>query len=310
MILPTRPGFPPTPEIASLRMYLDGINMPSYTAEEQYLKLLERLTCLAVLGKWEPNRTGVPTVRTFAARVTLRPQDTPWLYTKSVHPNSVLRELEWFMLGLTSNEVLKQHGVTIWDEWAGPDGELGAIYGAQWRGTGSSSGVDQLQQCVDALRTDPTNRRMLVDCWDVAKLRDKAMALPPCHYTFQFFSEPWEDGRRRLSIAVTQRSGDWFLGVPFNLASYRSLLEVVAHITNHDVGDVVLNVVDAHLYQNHMVAARAQLDRVPALYRRPPAPIPRLVIPESVRELSDLEMGCLSLEGYTNMGPIRAPVAV
>jgi thymidylate synthase len=306
---PVRPSFPLSKEIANLRLYLDDSKASRATTEEQYLWLLEKLVCMGIAERWEPNRTGIPTVRTFAPRITIKPGDTPWLYSKSVHVNSVLRELEWFLLGLTSNRVLQQHGVTIWDEWADQDGELGAIYGAQWRGTGSSSGVDQLQQCVDALRTDPTNRRMLVDCWDVAKLRDKAMALPPCHYTFQFFSESTATGRR-LNIAVTQRSADVFLGVPFNLASYRCLLEVIAHITDHEVGEVVLTAVDAHLYQNHMDAARVQLDRVPELVRRPPSAIPRLIIPEGVRELSDITMGCLSLEGYHNLGPIRAKVAV
>lgn len=290
-------------------------SLEGYWAETQYLQLLEKLVGKAREGKWRGNRTGVRTAK--AVSQTLRwPafRDAGLLATKRIHVHSVLRELEWFILGETNIAALKEHRVRIWDEWADKDGNLGPIYGAQWRGKGTHHGVDQLMQMARTLRDNPDDRRMIVSSWQLSDMVDPIgpkMGLPPCHHTFQAIV----DDDDRVCLEVTQRSGDVFLGIPFNMVSYTVLLHMLAYIAGRKVGYVTHHIADAHLYENHVAAAIEQLRRPmpagkPVRIAISVGAAPGEGISDRTRMLDLLTYGDLSIEGYSPMPPIKAEVAV
>src|SRR5881409_3426292 len=216
-------------------------------------------------GRNRSDRTGTGTLSVFGAqtRFDLRADGPgfPLLTTKKLHLKSILYELLWFLRGDTNVRYLREHGVTIWDEWADENGELGPVYGYQWRSWPAPDGrhIDQLAQVVEQIRRDPDSRRHIVSAWNVADIPD--MALAPCHTMFQFYVAPQENGPGRLSCQLYQRSADVFLGVPFNIASYALLTHMVAQVTGLEAGDFVHTLGDAHLYTNHLDQARLQLTR-------------------------------------------------
>ncbi len=230
---------------------------------QQYLDLVQRVLDDGVA---KGDRTGTGTLSVFGhqMRFDLR-EGFPLVTTKKIHTRSVFAELLWFLRGDTNVKWLQDRGVSIWDEWADADGDLGPVYGYQWRSWPTPSGehVDQIAQVVEALRRDPDSRRHIVSAWNVADIPQ--MALAPCHALFQFYVAPSETGPGRLSCQLYQRSADVFLGVPFNIASYALLTHMVAQVTGLEVGDFVHTLGDAHLYSNHLEQARLQLTREPAV---------------------------------------------
>jgi thymidylate synthase len=263
---------------------------------QQYLSLLRRILDE---GTAKSDRTGTGTLSVFGHQMRFDlAAGFPLVTTKKVHTRSVFAELLWFLRGDTNVKWLRDRGVTIWDEWADEFGDLGPVYGYQWRSWPKPDGtyVDQLAGVVEGLRKDPDSRRHLVSAWNVADL--PAMALAPCHALFQFYVA---DGR--LSCQLYQRSADAFLGVPFNIASYALLTHMVAQVTGLRVGDFVHTLGDAHLYTNHLDQARLQLTREPR-------PLPSLLLDESVRDLDDFDLEDIRLEGYDPHPGIRAPIAV
>ncbi len=250
-------------------------------------------------GARKDDRTGTGTLSVFGwqMRFDLR-AGFPLVTTKKLHLKSIVHELLWFLRGETNIAYLKEHGVGIWDEWADADGELGPIYGRQWRSWSGADGrtVDQIAWVVDEIRRNPDSRRLIVSAWNVAEL--PRMALAPCHALFQFYVA---DGR--LSCQLYQRSGDIFLGVPFNIASYALLTHMVAQVSGLGVGDFVHTLGDAHLYRNHLEQAREQLARTPR-------PLPRLRLDPAVRALGDFRYEHVAIEHYDPHPAIRAPVAV
>jgi thymidylate synthase len=222
----------------------------------------------------------------------------PVVTTKRLHIKSVIHELLWFLRGDTNVRSLHEHGVTIWDEWADVNGDLGPVYGAQWRAWQSADGrtIDQMSRVVDGLKTDPDSRRLLVSAWNVGEI--ERMALPPCHCLFQFYV-----ARGRLSCQVYQRSADVFLGVPFNIASYALLTMMLAQVTGHVPGDLIHTLGDVHLYLNHLDQAGTQLGRSPYA-------LPRMRLNPEVRSLFDFTAGDFTLEDYRHHPPIAAPIAV
>lgn len=225
----------------------------------------------------------------------------PLLTTKRVHFKSVAYELLWFLKGGTNTAYLKQHGVSIWDEWADADGNLGPVYGKQWRTWQAPSGetIDQLSMVIEELKRNPDSRRMVVSAWNAADL--PAMALQPCHVMFQFYV-----ANGKLSCHMYQRSADVFLGVPFNIASYALLTHMVAEVCDLGLGDLVISFGDVHLYNNHFEQAHTQLSRTPG-------PLPTLKIaghPTSPKNIDTIDFEHFILEGYVHQGAIAAPVAV
>ena len=267
-----------------------------------YLDLLQRILDEGVA---KHDRTGTGTLSVFGhqMRFDLR-EGFPLVTTKKVHTRSIFGELVWFLRGDTNVRWLQERGISIWDEWADESGDLGPVYGRQWRSWPTPDGrhVDQLAQVVDQIRTNPDSRRHVVSAWNVADLPD--MALPPCHTMFQFYVAPATDGgRARLSCQLYQRSADVFLGVPFNIASYALLTHLVAQVCDLEVGDFVHTLGDAHLYVNHLDQARLQLTRAPR-------PLPRLVLDPRITALDEVDLEHLTLEGYDPHPAIKAPVAV
>jgi len=278
---------------------------------QAYLDLLEDVL---THGKDKADRTGVGTRSVFGRQLRLDLRDGfPLLTTKRVHVKSVIYELLWFLSGSTDNNWLRERGVTIWDEWAAPDGDLGPIYGRQWRGWACPDGrtIDQLAEVVALLRAQPDSRRLVVSAWNPADLpaedappRANAalgrMALAPCHCLFQFYVA---DGR--LSCQLYQRSADLFLGVPFNIASYALLTHMVAQQCGLGVADFVHTFGDLHLYRNHLTD-----DIVHAQLKRAPRPLPRLILARQPASLFDYAFEDVRIEGYEPHPPIPAPIAV
>lgn len=262
----------------------------------QYLDLLARVL---EAGDARLDRTGVGTRAVFGHQMRFDlAEGFPLLTTKKLHTKSVIHELLWFLSGDTNIRYLKEHGVSIWDEWADENGDLGPVYGRQWRSWAAPDGraIDQIEWVVNEIKTNPSSRRLVVSAWNPADLGQ--MALAPCHCLFQFFVA---DGR--LSCQLYQRSGDVFLGVPFNIGSYALLTAMIAQVCDLEPGDFVHTLGDAHLYSNHVEQARKQLTREPG-------PLPRLVLNPSVKDIFGFRFEDIAIEDYEAQAHIKAPVAV
>jgi thymidylate synthase len=262
----------------------------------QYLDLLRHVL---ETGVDRPDRTGTGTRSVFGYQMRFDLADGfPLLTTKKLHVKSIIHELLWFLAGDTNIRYLNEHGVTIWDEWADETGELGPIYGKQWRSwpDGEGGTIDQVGNLLNELRTNPQSRRLIVSAWNPAEV--DRMALPPCHCLFQFYV-----AEGRLSCQLYQRSADIFLGVPFNIASYALLTMMLAQVSDLEPGEFVHTLGDAHLYANHFEQAREQL-------RRTPKPLPRMILDPAVKDLFAFRYEHFRLENYTADATIRAPIAV
>ena len=263
---------------------------------QQYLDLMRHVL---EHGHPKSDRTGTGTLSVFGWQMRFDLEaGFPLLTTKKLHTKSIIHELLWFLQGDTNIRYLKEHGVSIWDDWADANGDLGPVYGYQWRSWQTPDGrsIDQIAQLVDGLKKNPDSRRHIVSAWNPADI--ERMKLPPCHALFQFYVA---DGR--LSCQLYQRSADIFLGVPFNIASYALLTLMVAQVCGYRPGDFVHTLGDAHLYSNHLVQARLQLTRVPR-------PLPQLRINPEVRDLFAFRFEDFTLAGYDPHPHIAAPVAV
>ena len=262
----------------------------------QYLELMRHVL---ERGYKKSDRTGTGTLSVFGHQMRFDlSEGFPLVTTKKCHLKSIIYELLWFLRGDTNINFLKEHGVSIWDEWADENGELGPIYGHQWRSWDSAGGahIDQIAQVIDQIRNTPDSRRIIVSSWNVGELHE--MKLPPCHALFQFYVA---DGK--LSCQLYQRSADIFLGVPFNIASYALLTLMVAQSCNLKPGDFVHSFGDAHLYLNHLTQAREQLSREPRK-------LPVMKLNPVINNLFDFRYGDFTLEGYDPHPAIKAPVAV
>ena len=263
---------------------------------KQYLDLLRHIRENGVM-KEDRTGTGTQSVFGYQMRFDLS-EGFPLLTTKKVHLKSIIYELLWFIAGDTNVKYLQDHGVTIWDEWADENGDLGPVYGHQWRSWPAPDGrvIDQLSMVIDTIRRNPDSRRMLVSAWNPAEV--DRMALPPCHCLFQFYVA---DGK--LSCQLYQRSADVFLGVPFNIASYALLTMMIAQVCGLEPGEFVHTTGDTHIYRNHF-------DQVATQLSREPRPLPRMRINPEVKSLFDFTYEDFTLEGYDPWPAIKAPVAV
>ena len=263
---------------------------------KQYLELLQHILDHGV-DKGDRTGTGTRSVFGYQMRFDLS-QGFPLLTTKKLHLKSIIYELLWFLRGDTNVHYLQEHGVRIWNEWADPDGDLGHIYGYQWRSWPDYQGgfIDQIAEAVNTIKSDPDSRRIIVSAWNVADL--PAMNLPPCHLLFQFYVA---DGR--LSLQLYQRSADSFLGVPFNIASYALLLMMMAQVTGLEAGDFVHTLGDAHIYRNHFDQVREQLSRSPR-------PLPRMRLNPDVKSIFDFRYEDFTLEDYNPHPHIAGKVSV
>ena len=263
---------------------------------QQYLKLLDRIL---TEGATKTDRTGTGTMSVFGNQMRFDMADGfPLLTTKKLHLKSIIYELLWFLRGDTNVHYLQEHGVRIWNEWADENGELGPVYGHQWRSWPDYNGgtIDQIQNVVDMIKNHPDSRRMMVTAWNPAEVEQ--MALPPCHCLFQFYVA---DGR--LSLQLYQRSADTFLGVPFNIASYALLLMMMAQVTGLKAGDFVHTTGDTHLYLNHLEQAHLQLTRTPR-------PLPKMKLNPDVKNLFDFKYEDFELVGYDPYDHSKATVSV
>ncbi|MGK5084209.1 thymidylate synthase [Bdellovibrionota bacterium FG-1] len=261
-----------------------------------YLDLMRHV---AESGTIKQDRTGTGTRSVFGYQMRFNlAEGFPLLTTKKVHTKSIIHELLWFLKGDTNIAYLKENGVSIWNEWADAQGNLGPVYGAQWRSWRSIDGrtIDQISQLIDQIRKNPDSRRLIVSAWNVGEI--EKMALPPCHAFFQFYVA---DGR--LSCQLYQRSADIFLGVPFNIASYALLTLMIAQVTDLQPGDFVHTLGDAHLYLNHLEQTQLQLSRETRA-------LPRMKINPAVRSIFDFKFEDFTIEGYDPHPAIKAPVAV
>lgn len=263
---------------------------------KQYQELLQRILDTGVKKE---DRTGTGTLSVFAHQMRFNLQDGfPLLTTKKLHTRSIIHELLWFLKGDTNTAYLHDNKVTIWDEWADENGDLGPIYGKQWRAWEAKDGrvIDQIGELIEQIKQTPDSRRLLVSAWNVGDL-DK-MALPPCHIIFQFYV-----ANNRLSCQLYQRSADVFLGVPFNIASYALLTHMIAQVCGLDVGEFIHTTGDTHLYLNHIEQARLQLTRTP--YQ-----LPTLKLNESITDINDFKYEDIAIENYESHPHIKASVAV
>ena len=263
---------------------------------QQYLDLLRHIKAN---GTIKSDRTGTGTISTFGYQMRFDlSQGFPLLTTKKLHLRSIIYELLWFLRGDTNIRYLHDHKVTIWDEWADQNGDLGHIYGYQWRSWPTPDGkhIDQITQVIDQIRKNPDSRRLIVSAWNVAEI--DTMALPPCHTLFQFYVAD-----NKLSCQLYQRSADVFLGVPFNIASYALLTQMVAQVTGLEVGTFVHTLGDAHIYLNHTEQVDLQLSRTPRA-------LPVMKINPDVRSIFDFQYEDFSLENYNPYPSIKAPIAV
>lgn len=278
---------------------------------KQYLDILNRIL---TEGTQKGDRTGTGTISIFGTQSRYNLADGfPLLTTKKLHLKSIIYELLWFLQGDTNVKYLQEHGVRIWNEWADENGELGPVYGHQWRSWPDYAGgtIDQIQYVVDQLKNNPDSRRMIVSAWNVAEVNK--MALPPCHTIFQFYTAPITDSqeltangqkpKRRLSLQLYQRSADTFLGVPFNIASYALLLQMMAQVCDMVPGDFIHTTGDTHLYLNHIEQAKLQLTREPR-------PLPTMKINPDVKSIFDFKFEDFELEGYDPHPHIKAEVSV
>ena len=263
---------------------------------KQYLDLMKYVR---ESGTEKGDRTGTGTLSVFGYQMRFNLEEGfPLVTTKKVHLKSIIYELLWFLKGSTNVDYLNEHGVSIWDEWADERGELGPVYGAQWRSwpTQDGSSIDQISEVINQIKTNPDSRRLIVSAWNVSQI--DSMALPPCHAMFQFYVA---DGK--LSCQLYQRSADIFLGVPFNIASYALLVLMMAKVTGLKPGEFVHTLGDAHLYLNH-------LDQVDEQLKRQPFPLPKMSITKDIKNVLDIEYEDFSLEDYESHPHISAPIAV
>jgi thymidylate synthase len=268
----------------------------------QYLDLLDHVL---THGQEKSDRTGTGTFSVFGHQMRFDLADGfPAMTTKRLHLRSIIGELLWFLRGDTNVRWLQDRGISIWDEWADANGDLGPIYGYQWRSWPTPDGrhVDQIAKVIEQIRTNPDSRRLIVSAWNVADVDH--MALPPCHTMFQFYvGPPGPDGKRRLSCQLYQRSADIFLGVPFNIASYALLTQMVAQLTDLEPGEFVHTLGDAHLYLNHLDQARLQLTR-------DPHPLPRMLITPDKTDIDAFDLDDFELVDYVAHPSIKAPISV
>ena len=270
---------------------------------KQYLNILERIL---KEGTQKGDRTGTGTISIFGTQSRYNLDDGfPLLTTKKLHLKSIIYELLWFLKGDTNVHYLQEHGVRIWNEWADENGELGPVYGHQWRSWPDYNGgtIDQIQYVVDQLKHNPNSRRMIVNAWNVAEVN--SMALPPCHTMFQFYVDypNGQNAQGRLSLQLYQRSADTFLGVPFNIASYSLLLMMVAQVTGLKPGDFVYTTGDTHLYLNHIEQAKLQLTRKPKT-------LPKMIINPDVKDIFSFNYEDFQLTDYYPYDHIKATVSV
>ncbi|MBQ7192112.1 MAG: thymidylate synthase [Paludibacteraceae bacterium] len=263
---------------------------------KQYLDLCR---CVLAEGVEKHDRTGTGTLSVFGHQMRFRLDDGfPLLTTKKLHLKSIIYELLWFLRGDTNIRYLNDHGVSIWDEWADERGELGPVYGHQWRSWPDYDGgtIDQISRLVEQIRTNPDSRRLMVSAWNVAEV--EKMALPPCHCLFQFYV-----ANGRLSLQLYQRSADIFLGVPFNIASYALLLQMMAQVTGLQAGDFVHTLGDAHIYLNHLEQVKLQLTREPRM-------LPQMQLNKGRKEITDFQYEDFTIVGYDPHPHIAGKVSV
>jgi len=273
---------------------------------EQYLDLLKKIINE---GTDKSDRTGTGTRSLFGHQMRFNLQyGFPLVTTKKLHVKSIIYELLWFLQGDTNIRYLKEHGVRIWDEWADENGDLGPVYGKQWRSWQGANGktIDQISDVIHQLKTSPDSRRMIVSAWNVAELPE--MHLMPCHCLFQFYTSPLPSlingvGKRKLSCQLYQRSADVFLGVPFNIASYALLTMMIAQVCDMEPGDFVHSFGDVHLYKNHFEQAELQLTRKPF-------PLPEIKMNPAIKNIFDFKYEDFELINYQSHPVIKAPVAV
>lgn len=261
-----------------------------------YLELLKHVLSS---GAEKKDRTGVGTISTFGYQMRFNLKEGfPLVTTKKIHVKSVIYELLWFLCGETNVQYLKEHGVTIWDEWADPEGNLGPVYGKQWRAWAAPEGraIDQISNVIERIKTNPDDRRLIVSSWNVAEVDE--MALPPCHCLFQFYVRNGE-----LSCQLYQRSADAFLGVPFNIASYALFTRMAAQVTGLKPAEFIHTFGDVHIYLNHLEQVKLQLTREPR-------PLPKMILNPAVKNIFDFKYEDFRLENYDPWPAIKAPVAV
>ena len=269
---------------------------------QQYLQLVQHILDH---GVQKSDRTGTGTLSCFGYQMRFDlSEGFPLVTTKKLHLKSIIHELLWFLKGATNIAYLKEHGVSIWDEWANAEGDLGPVYGKQWRSWTGADGktFDQIKDVLHQIKNNPDSRRMIVSAWNVAELPE--MALMPCHALFQFYVAPGKNGgKAKLSCQLYQRSADVFLGVPFNIASYALLTLMMAQVCDMEPGDFVHSFGDVHLYSNHLEQAKLQLSRTPHV-------LPQMKLNPEVKDLFSFRFEDFTLENYQPHPAIKAPVAV
>lgn len=278
------------------------IILPTLQHMQQYLQLLQHIIDTGD-DKNDRTQTGTRSVFGYQMRFNLA-DGFPLVTTKKTHLKSIIHELLWFLQGDTNIGYLKEHNVKIWDEWADADGNLGPVYGKQWRSWAGTNGesIDQVKDLIHQLKTNPDSRRLIISAWNVAEL--PAMKLMPCHCLFQFYtSAPDANGKRKLSCQLYQRSADVFLGVPFNIASYALLTLMIAQVCDMEPGEFIHSFGDVHLYSNHFEQAQLQLSR-------DPLPLPQMILNKEVKDIFSFQFSDFELLNYQSHPAIKAPVAV